>query len=302
MGFTLIHEHLRVRSEAVAAQWPHLYDDERELRAAIEQVRAAQARGVRTIVDPTVLGLGRDANFMGRVVDATNIQLLAATGLYTYHDLPFALANRSTRSIADLFVHDLEQGIQGTPTRAAFLKCATDAPGITPDVERVLRAVAQAHRRTGVPIMTHSYPANGSGALQQDILAAEGVDLTRVLIGHSGDTTDLDYLMRIADRGSFLGMDRYGLEDILPTAARNATVVKLCRHGYTDRLMLAQDACASIDWFDADKLKQRAPNWTMTYVPDVVIPALKAAGLTPTQINAMTVDNPRRYFERQGAY
>ncbi|HEY7835118.1 MAG TPA: hypothetical protein VIG30_16195, partial [Ktedonobacterales bacterium] len=94
LGFTLIHEHLRVRSEAVAAQWPHLYDDARELAAAIAQVRAAQARGVATIVDPTVLGLGRDIAFMQRVVDATGIQLLAATGLYTYHDLPFTFANR----------------------------------------------------------------------------------------------------------------------------------------------------------------------------------------------------------------
>ena len=302
LGFTLIHEHLRVRSDAVAAQWPHLYDEARELAAAIAQVRAAQARGVATIVDPTVLGLGRDVRFMQRVVNATSIQVLAATGLYTYHDLPFYFANRSVRRMSEVFVHDIEQGIQGTSTRAALLKCATDAPGITPGVEKVIRAVVQAHRQTGVPIMTHSYPANGSGALQQDVLAEEDVDLSRVLIGHSGDSDDLDYLMRIADRGSFLGMDRYGLDDILPAARRNATIVALCERGYADRMMLSQDACAAIDWFDEEKVRQRLPNWTMTYIPDEVLPALRMAGVSEAHIQQMTVANPRRFFERQGGY
>lgn len=302
LGFTLMHEHLRVRSDAVALQWPHLYDEAGELADAVAQVRAAQARGVVTIVDPTVLGLGRDVRFMQRVVDATGIQLLAATGLYTYNDLPFYFANRSARRLSEMFVHDIERGIQGTDTRAAFLKCATDAPGITPGVEKVIRAVARAHRQTGAPIMTHSYPANGSGALQQDLLAEEGVDLSRVLIGHSGDSDDLDYLMRLADRGSFLGMDRFGLDDILPTARRNATIVALCARGYADRLMLSQDACAAIDWFDQDKMRARQPNWTMTYLPDLVIPSLRAAGVSEAHIQQMTVANPRRYFERQGGY
>lgn len=302
LGFTLIHEHLRVRSDAVAAQWPHLYDEEREFDAAVAQVRAAQERGVATIVDPTVLGLGRDVRFMQRVVDATGMHVLAATGLYTYHDLPFSFANRSARHLSAVFVHDIEQGIQGTPTRAAFLKCATDAPGITPGVEKVIRAVAQAHRQTGVPIMTHSYPANGSGLRQQDLLAEEGVDLARVLIGHSGDSDDLDYLMRIADRGSFLGMDRYGLDDILPAARRNATIVALCARGYADRMMLSQDACAAIDWFDEEKIRPHLPHWTMTYLLDEVIPALRTAGVSEAHIQQMTVANPRRYFERQGGY
>ncbi|HEV2235879.1 MAG TPA: hypothetical protein VGR57_04375 [Ktedonobacterales bacterium] len=302
LGFTLIHEHLRVRSEAVAEQWPHLYDPADERERAIAQVRAAQQHGVATIADPTVMGAGRDARLMQAVVAATGIQLIAATGLYTYNELPPYFANRPIDALADAFVHDIERGIQGTAVRAAFLKCATDEPGMTRGVEHVLRAVARAHRRTGVPIMTHSYPASGTGLLQQDVFASEGVDLTRVLIGHSGDTTDVEYLERLIARGSFIGMDRYGLERILPTDQRNATVVALCARGHVDQLMLAQDACATIDWYPPESLRRAAPNWTMALVPREVIPALLAAGVTPEQIATMTVANPRRYFERQGAY
>ncbi len=301
-GFTLIHEHLRVRSDAVALQWPHLYDEEREFERAVGQVRAAQDRGVRTIVDPTVLGLGRDIRFTQRVVAATGMQVLAATGLYTYNDLPFYFENRPTTHMASLFVHDIEEGIQGTGIRAAFLKCATDAPGITHGVERVIRAVAMAHRQTGVPIMTHSHPVSGSGLKQQDLLESEGVDLSRVLIGHSGDTDDIDYLVRLMERGSFIGMDRYGLDVILPTDKRNATVVELCQRGYAKQMMIAQDACATIDWYDPHLLEAMTPNWTMTFVPDAVLPALREAGVSDADIRTMTVENPRRYFELQGAY
>ncbi|HEY7983974.1 MAG TPA: hypothetical protein VID73_07400 [Ktedonobacterales bacterium] len=302
LGFTLIHEHLRVRSEAVAEQWPHLYDAADERERAIAQVREAQHYGVATIADPTVMGAGRDVRLMQAVVAATGIQLIAATGLYTYNEIPAYFANRPIDALADAFIHDIERGIQGTDVRAAFLKCATDEPGMTRGVEHVLRAVARAHRRTGVPIMTHSHPASGTGLLQQDVLASEGVDLARVLIGHSGDTTDLDYLERLIARGSFIGMDRYGLERILPTDQRNATVVALSTRGHAEHLMLAQDACATLDWYPPEAMRRAAPNWTMALVPRDVIPALLAAGVTPAQIATMTVANPRRYFERQGAY
>jgi phosphotriesterase-related protein len=302
MGFTLIHEHLRVRSEAVAEQWPHLYDADGERERAIAQVREAQQLGVATIVDPTVMGMGRDVRLMRTVVAATGIQLIAATGLYTYNELPLYFANRPIDALADAFVHDIEQGIQGTGVRAAFLKCATDEPGMTRGVEHALRAVARAHRRTGVPIMTHSHPASGTGLAQQDVFASEGVDLSRVLIGHSGDTADLDYLSRLLARGSFIGMDRYGLERILPTDQRNATVATLCARGFADQLMLAQDACATLDWYPPESLRRAAPKWSMSLVPREVIPALLAAGVTQEQVQTMTVANPRRYFERQGAY
>ena len=302
LGFTLIHEHLRVRSEAVAAQWPHLYDEARELELAIAQVQRAQQRGVRTIADPTVMGMGRDVRLMQAVVRATGVQLIAATGLYTYTELPPYFANRPVEALADAFVHDIEQGIHGTTVRAAFLKCATDEPGVTRDVEKVLRAVAQAHRRTGAPIMTHSHAASGTGLRQQEIFASEGVDLSRVLIGHSGDTDDLDYLVRLADQGSFLGMDRYGLERYLPTERRNATVVELCQRGYADRIFLSQDACGTLDWFKPAAVARAAPKWSMTYIAEEVIPALRQAGVTSEQIETMTVANSRRYFERQGAY
>jgi phosphotriesterase-related protein len=299
LGRTLIHEHLRVRSESVAVQFPHIYDDESDYQKALDQVNAVKARGVKTICDPTVMELGRDIRFIQRVSQETDVQVVAATGIYSYHYVPPHFQNRDIDYMADLFVRDIEVGIQNTSIKAGFIKCATDAQGITPDVEKVLRAAARAHKKTGVPIMTHSHPASGTGLMQMDIFEDEGVDPKRVLIGHCGDTDSLEYLYKVIKRGPFMGMDRYGLTGQFGCSAerRNATLIALAKEGYADRMFLSQDYCCSIDWFPPEVAKEMFPKWSMTYVLDEIIPELMEAGVTEEQIHTMMVDNARRWFE-----
>lgn len=304
LGRVLIHEHVRVRDEAMVAQFPHVYDEASELQAAVDAVKAAMAAGVHTIADPAVMGLGRDVSFTRRVVEATGITLVMATGLYTYDHLPLHLVNRDVDYLADLFVHDITVGIQGSEVRAGFLKCATDAPGVNANVEKVLRAVARAHRRTGVPIMTHSHPASGQGLAQMAIFADEGVDPHHVLVGHSGDTDSADYLLRLLQLDCFIGMDRYGLGPPfgIDTEWRNWTVAELCARGFADRMLLSHDSCATIDWFPRETVGQLFPNWTTTYLFEQVIPDLHARGVTQGQIEQMLVDNARRWLEPVAPY
>ena len=153
LGRTLIHEHLCVRAESVLAQFPHLYDPEREHRQAVEAARSVMEHGVRTIADPAVMDLGRDVRLSSRVAEETGLQVVMSTGVYGQHYtfLPHHFQMHDVDYLADALVHDIEEGIQGTSIKAGFLKCAVDEPGINEDVEKVLRAVARAHRRTGVP-------------------------------------------------------------------------------------------------------------------------------------------------------
>src|SRR5437016_2923047 len=208
------------------------------LAEALEAVRAAAERGVRTICDATVMFGGRDVRFMHRVSQETDVQIVASTGIYTYDYLPHYFVNRDVDAMAELFVGDIERGVQGTDIKAAFLKCAADEPGLTEGVEKVHRAVARASNRTGAPIMAHSRPASGTGPKQVVIFEEEGVDLARVQIAHTDDTDDLDYIESLLSRGVFIGMDRYGLDMFLPTVRRNATVAELLRRGHADRMFL----------------------------------------------------------------
>ena len=296
LGLTLIHEHMRVRSEAVSFQFPHLYDEQREYERAVAQVSAAMERGVKTICDPTVMEAGRDIRFMSRIAEETGVQLVASTGIYAYHYVAPHFQNRDIDYMADQFVRDIEVGIQGTDIKAGFLKCCTDPQGVTDDVEKVLRATARESNRTGRPIMTHSHPQSGQGLAQMKVFEEEGVPPERVLIGHTGDTDSLDYIEELLSHGPYIGMDRYGLDIILPTEQRNSTVVELVRRGYAERMMLSQDACCTIDWFPEELVAKMAPNWKMTYVLDEIVPALKDAGVTDDQVDLMMVGAPRRWL------
>jgi phosphotriesterase-related protein len=302
LGVVLAHEHVRFRDEAVANQWPARYDDQAELDAALEAVRAAKDRGVETIVDATAMFGGRDVHFMKRVADETGVRLVCCTGIYSYDYLPHYFENRDVDVMADHFVADIEQGIQGTAIRAAFLKCAADAAGVTEHVEKIHRAVARASRRTGAPIMAHSMPAVGTGPRQVDIFEDEGVDLSRVQIAHCGDTDDVGYIEGLIERGVYVGLDRYGLEMYLPIDKRNATAAELLRRGHAQRLMISQDYCASIDWFPPEAAEVfessgAIRNWSMTLVFDEVIPALREAGVMDDDVfRTIFVENPARWL------
>lgn len=309
LGVTLMHEHVFVLSTEILQNYPEIWgDEEQRIADAAARLNELYEVGVRSIVDLTVIGLGRYIPRIQRVAALTPLQILVATGVYTYNDLPFHFHFQGPGTMLDgpepmveMFVRDIEQGIADTGVRAAMLKCATDQPGVTPGVERVLRAVAQAHRRTGVPISTHTHAATRRGIEQQKIFEEEGVDLSRVVIGHSGDTTDISYLEELAARGSWLGMDRFGIDVFLPFEDRVNTVVRMCQRGHAGKMVLSHDAACFNDWIPG-RAAAIVPNWHFRHIHNDVLPALRARGVTEEQIHTMLVDNPRRIFEAQGAY
>jgi phosphotriesterase-related protein len=312
LGTTFIHEHLIFRDEAVLAQWPHagtvkeveppeLVDEDGAYQAALESARAVIEHGVKTIAEPTGMFGGRDVRFSRRVAEETGLQVVPCTGIYTYDYLPPYFQSRDENAMADLFVHDVEEGIQGTEIKAAFFKCAADEPGLTPNIEKVHRAVARASVRTGRPLMAHSRPASDTGPRQVEIFLEEGVDPERIQIAHTGDTDDLDYIERLLDMGVYIGMDRYGLEIFLPMEQRNATVTALLERGYAERMFLSQDFCATLDWYPPEVALQlmeqgAAKDWSMTLVFEQVIPTLRESGMTDEQLETMLVSNPKRWL------
>jgi phosphotriesterase-related protein len=306
LGTTLMHEHVFVLNAEIRENYGGTYwDEEARVADAIAKLRRLKAIGVDTIVDPTVVGLGRYIPRIERINAAVDINIIAATGIYTYNELPHFFHHQGPGTMfggdepmVELFKTDIAHGIAGTNVKAAFLKCAIDQQGMTAGVERAMRAVAKTHVETGVPITVHTNVRNRSGLLSQELLREEGVDLTKVVMGHSGDSTDLDYLTAIADAGSYLGMDRFGIDVLLPFDERVDTVVQLCKRGYAEKMVLSQDASCFIDWFPEATKEAALPNWNFTHIHDAVLPALRERGVTEDQITTMLVENPKRYFTK----
>jgi len=309
LGTTLMHEHVFVRTPDVAWDWDGGWGDtEQRVADAIARLDDLKAGGVDTIVDLTVPGNGRDAAMLKRIAGETALNIVVATGWYTYESLPPSFHWRSLLGggteavLTDWFVRDIEEGIADTGVRAGILKCVTDEAGLTRDVEAILRAVARTHRRTGVPISTHTHAASRNGLVQQRVFEEEGVDLSRVVIGHSGDTTELDYLEELIGNGSYIGMDRFGVDATLGFEERVGVVADMCERGHAGQMVLSHDAACYIDWFDEEMLKASTPNWHFLHITNDVVPALQARGVTDEQVNQMLVENPRRIFEAQGGY
>ena len=303
LGRVLMHEHDFVISTELHQNYPQEWGEEQErIDDAVDRLAELKNSGIDTIVDPTAIGLGRYIPRIQAVANRIDLRIVCATGLYTFNELPHYYRRRSlanTDALTTHFVQDIVDGFAATGVKAGVIKCATDKPGLTPDVERVLRACAQAHRETGCPITTHTHAETKRGLDQQRIFSEEGVDLTRVVIGHCGDTQDLDYLQRLIDAGSILGMDRFGIDGYLTTEQRVEVVAELCRRGHADQLVLSHDASCYIDWIEGEVPLAPLPNWHYLHISEDVIPALLDAGVTDAQIETMLVDTPKRFLQSQ---
>jgi phosphotriesterase-related protein len=299
MGFTLMHEHVMVLWPPMYQQYPELFDREARMAEAVAKLQAAREAGVTTMVDLTPIDLGRDPRFIKEAAEKSGMQIIVPTGLY--YARPFYFLGRPDSAMTDLFVRDITVGIGTTGVRANVIKCATE-PAMDAINERVLRASARAHRQTGVPICTHTMPANRTGLDQQRVFKEEGVDLGRVVIGHSDDSDDLSYLEQIIENGSFCGMDRVGIPHPRTSEERADMVATLVAKGYAGRITLSHDCSCHLDMLAPELLEQWSDRWNYRHIPLDFLPMLRERGVSDTAIKQMTIDNPRRIFEMNNPY
>ncbi|ASO21751.1 phosphotriesterase-related protein [Actinoalloteichus hoggarensis] len=303
LGPTLMHEHVFVLSSELQQNYRLDWDEEERVADAVARLRAAYERGVRTLVDVTAIGQGRYIPRIARIAAQSPVNILVATGVYAYREIPpyFFYQGPGTLfggpdPMTEMFIRDITEGIGDTGVRAAVIKAAHEDAELSPATEEILRAAAQAQRATGVPITTHTNSVVGNGGQVLDLLVAEGVDPSRVIIGHSGDTEDVDYLLRLVDGGCYLGMDRFGMDPIASLEQRIAVVAELARRGHADRMVLSHDTCCFIDYLAPERRPELFPRWEYTHIHDDVIPALRRLGVTDSDVHTMLVENPRRIF------
>lgn len=293
LGVTLSHEHVLV-TFGDHLHYPWLFDWERTKARVIDELREAKAGGVDTIIDLTTPDLGRDVAFVREVAQASGINVVVATGLW--RDIPRSFWSRDPDEIADIFVREIEVGIADTGIRAGVIKVANDMGGVTPEGERVLRAAARALKRTGCPISTHQWAPERVGARQVEIFREEGAPMDRICIGHSADTTDVDYLESLLQAGVFLSLDRYpGAPGRPDWRQRNATLKALIERGWADRLMVGHDyAPPPVAAGAAEVVRERPTRYL--FLRSVALPALAAEGVDPDIIERIQREVPRRFL------
>jgi phosphotriesterase-related protein len=292
LGWVLPHEHTAIALWHIPNRWDY-WELRRDEPVIVEELAAFRAAGGGTVVDLTLDGVGRDPAWLAGLARATGLHLVMGSGWYrgAHYPAEALVDRRSVDALADTIVRDATVGVGETGIRAGIIgEIGTDKPWLSAQEERVHRAAARAARRTGLAITTHAVQST-VGLDQLDVFAAEGADLSRVVIGHADSNPSLDYHRAIVERGAtvefdFLGMaftplERHG-EDRLVAILR-----ELLARGHVERILLSQDVCH-------DSQLRRYGGNGYTYLAETFLPRLRAGGVSEEEFRTMTVDNPRR--------
>ena len=171
LGVTLPHEHLFASSAGFWQAYPdHFGGRTRFLATVTDRLKALHDEGVSTIVDVTPIDVGRDIRFIEEASRRSGMQIIACTGHWL--DPSSSMKARTVEELTEFFVREIERGIDGTDIRPGVIKVATDREGVTPFLDKALRAAARASRASGVPVTTHSYAPTRIGERQAEIFEA----------------------------------------------------------------------------------------------------------------------------------
>lgn len=307
LGVTLMHEHVLIGYPGWEADTLRPGPARAEIvSTAVEKIRSMQEIGIQSMLDPCPNDLGRDVGLAAEVADKTGFNIICATGLYKENEGGFAhwhfvrSIGRGVEAMAELFIHELTRGIGDTGVKAGIIKVATGEGKITDYEYDVLSAAATAAVETGAPITTHTDQGT-MGEEQQAFLLEKGVPAHRIIIGHSCGSSDHDYHMRLVDKGSYLGFDRFGLDILVPDEQRIDALVALLQKQQERRIVVSHDSvwCTRGQPFPAEMLAAIDVDklFNPTHFHRNIIPALLARGVSREQIDTMLVDNPRRFFQ-----
>jgi phosphotriesterase-related protein len=304
LGKTLMHEHLVIAFPGWESDTAITNPTRREMAAVCaDRIAELKDAGISSMLDPCPNDIGRDVHLMADVASRTGFNIVFATGLYHKHyggspywSIKFQVDPDAEKKLADLFIAELTEGVQGTGIKAGVIKIATAAPPFTDYERTIFRAAAVAHKATGAPITTHTDAVLGDEQLAY--LTSLGVSPHRIIIGHSCGSADHGYHSHICESGAYIGFDRFGMEDIQPDSVRVERLAQLVNKGYGKQIVVSHDSvwCWQGAMLTPAMIKHAEDGGLAMRFTRTITPMLKDAGVSADQIDMMLTENPRRYF------
>lgn len=319
LGPTIMHEHVLLdyrgkRREGLTATQAAFYEEPVSLRnlsrlrswvspnadnlilgdvdVAIREVLEFKNWGGSGIVDCTSIGLGRDPAGLLQVSNATGLHIVMGAGWYIDSFHPPDMDSRTVEDLTDIIIRDVTVGAEGTTVRSGIIGEVGVGNALSPNELKSARAAARASRATGAAISFH-HAGRGEGKFKVlDMVASEGADLNRVIIGHSNHiATQIPYMKRLLERGVYLQFDLMG--EVIPRLGRIhdydtvRSIFQLIRDGYADRLLLSQDVCTKT-------MMKTYGGQGFSFVMEFVLPELRRLGAAEEALHQIMVENPRR--------
>jgi phosphotriesterase-related protein len=292
LGFTLPHEHTAIALWQIPDRWDY-WELTRDEPAILAELARFRALGGSAIVDLTLPGVGRDARWLVRISEASGLHVVMGCGWYrgAYYPAETLIDRRSVDDLADELVREAAEGVGDSGVRPGIIgEIGTDKPWLSAQEERVHRAAARASRRTGLAITTHGVLSD-VGRAQLRVFEEEGADPARVVIGHADSFPSLEHYLAIVGRGASVEFDFLGMSFTPQEKHGEGRIVELAcellSRGHVERVLLSQDVCHN------SQLKRYGGNG-YTYLADTFLPRLRERGVSDTEIETLTIANPRR--------
>ena len=292
LGLVLPHEHLFTDLRGPQVSGYAQGEPARVVQMLAPYLAEAASVGITALVECSTVGVGRNLQVLQSLAETTPIHIVAPTGVYREAYIPDSLRDMHETDLADLWVRDLMEGMEGTSMRAGFIKIAMSDDGPTGLERRNLRAAARASRSTGCVIASHTIGGNVARE-EMDVLAEAGLDLHHFIWVHAQTEPDFSILEEAAGRGAYVELDTVGAtfqpqEELLQTA------ITFIEAGWIDHLLLSHDA----GWYNPSSQDGLPEGGFRGYTALVreFIPALLRRGITEEQVRRITVHNPARAF------
>ncbi len=291
LGLILPHEHLFVDLRGPSALNYAQAQAEDVIQLMKPSLEAAWAAGVTVLVECTPPGVGRNVEILHRVAEITPIRILTPTGVYREAFIPMAIRNLSADALADIWIRELNEGIEGSSVRAGFIKLAMSDNGPTEIEIRNLEAAARASLSTGAVIASHT----ANGAIMQAelrVLEQAGLNPERFIWVHADAEANPAYHLEAARRGAYVEFDAIGARPDM-NAQVNYTVA-LVEAGFAGRILLSHDA----GWYEPGQPGGRPANGVrgFTSLIEDFLPRLRSRGIGEEMIHTMTAINPFEAF------
>lgn len=287
MGITMSHEHLCVDLSSVRHNTDSTFGYE---PIVLKEIEKAKAYGVKTFVEVSCNDMGRNIKHLKRISEECDIHIVASTGFYLQEYHPKEIKKASVEEIAQVFINELTIGIDGTDSKAGVIGEVASSEIMSKSEEKVLQAAALAAKQVGCAITTHCQMGS-LGRVQAELFLQEGVNPTKVILGHIDLSNDITYMMELMDQGFNIGFDTIGKEGYLSDRKRANTLYTLLKKGYGKQIILSQDISRR-SYFSTQ------PNMHgYTTVMKTFLPRLVELGVDQQAIDQLLIKNPQRIFD-----
>jgi len=285
-GMTYAHEHTTINLSALKGT------DDTNLNCfneTVEEFKELYNKGVRNIIDVTVMGMERNPEYVGEVAKESKLNIIQSTGWYQDKFLPDYINDRTVDQLAEIMYKDITEGIEGTDNKAELIgEIATSKNEMTVRERKIFEAAVLVQREIELPISTHT-TLGTFGKEQVEFFQKQKAPLEKIVIGHVDLTGDSQYVLDLLNKGVYVEFDTVGKNNYMPDQRRIEMLKVIEKAGYEDKVFLSMDITRK------SHLKYKG-GIGYSYLLDEFIPLAIDNGVSERFIEKMLMDNPKEFF------